>query len=184
MNPFHRLLDTPSIPSLGPDPRPGTESLANLGEKLDSFFKDSAAAQLPDRNRQLIRALVFLWHDHLDAAHSIAQEVEGSDGAFVHGIMHRREPDYGNAAYWFRRVNGHPAFPTIAERAVEISEIKSNPNAWSSLFADRGWDPFAFIRLCERFGRSSGSEKKVLQEIQAIETCALLERLSLPTRQG
>ena len=171
---LHSLLKTASPPDLGPTPRSGTESAAALNRKLDGILEDSKASSY---SQQLIRALILLWHDHLDPAHTLAQEVEGADGAFVHGIMHRREPDYGNAAYWFRRVGQHPAFPEIGKRAGLIPEIKSNPRTYSALFSSAGWDPFAFINLCERYARGSEPGRNVLQQIQAIETQVLLEFL-------
>src|ERR1051325_3798553 len=91
---IQRLIETSSVPDRGPNRRPGTENAASLNKELDDILRDLKVA--PPR-QQLIRALILLWHDHLDAAHSLAQDVEGPDGAFVHGIMHRREPDYGNA---------------------------------------------------------------------------------------
>ena len=38
-------------------------------------------------------------------AHNVAQEVESSDGSWVHAYLHRVEGDLGNAAYWYRRAN-------------------------------------------------------------------------------
>jgi hypothetical protein len=172
---IQRLIETSSVPDLGPNRRPGTENAASLNKELDDILRDLKVA--PPR-QQLIRALILLWHDHLDAAHSLAQDVEGPDGAFVHGIMHRREPDYGNAAYWFRRVGQPAAFPAIAKRAAQIPEIKSNEKAWSALFPAADWDPFAFISLCERCARGSDPVRSVLQKIQAIETEVLLEVFS------
>jgi hypothetical protein len=170
---FQNLLETPSLPDLGPGPRPGIAPIAELSKKLDQIL---AAWKLPSRNQELIRALVLLWHDHLDAAHKIAQDIEGPDGAFVHGIMHRREPDFGNAAYWFRRVGAHPAFLEIFKRVTSLDGAKSNAKVESSLLSGRGWDPFAFIHLCEEYLSSSGDPtRSLLQEIQAAETSVLLE---------
>jgi hypothetical protein len=51
-------------------------------------------------------ALLAMWWDakgDWEKAHGIAQEVEGADGAWVHGYLHRKEGDVENAAYWYRR---------------------------------------------------------------------------------
>ena len=51
-------------------------------------------------------ALLALWWDgqgNWQAAHEIAQSVEGADGAWVHAYLHRKEGDAANAAYWYRR---------------------------------------------------------------------------------
>lgn len=41
-------------------------------------------------------------------AHEIAQDVASREGSYWHAIIHRMEPDYANASYWFRRVGFHP----------------------------------------------------------------------------
>src|SRR5436189_4088681 len=97
----NKLLDTPELPELGPGPRRQVQPEAALNHAVEKLV---GAAKLSQEKEQIVRALILLWHDHLEAAHVIAQEIENADGAFVHGIMHRREPDYGNAAYWFRRM--------------------------------------------------------------------------------
>jgi len=50
--------------------------------------------------------LVALWHDargDWDAAHHVAQEIDGPDGAWIHAYLHRKEGDLGNAGYWYRQ---------------------------------------------------------------------------------
>ncbi len=50
--------------------------------------------------------LQALWHDKKgdwEAAHNIAQEIETSDGSWVHAYLHRVEGDEWNAGYWYRR---------------------------------------------------------------------------------
>ena len=57
-----------------------------------------------------VKSGLLLWNDDLDGCHKIAQELSDEFGAYLHGVMHRREPDYGNSNYWFRRVGDHPLF--------------------------------------------------------------------------
>jgi hypothetical protein len=52
--------------------------------------------------------LQALWHDRRgdwDRAHQIAQEIETSDGAWVHAYLHRKEGDLSNARYWYSRAS-------------------------------------------------------------------------------
>jgi hypothetical protein len=67
-------------------------------------FAATTAASTPPAG--LAPVLVALWHDargDWDAAHTVAQDVAGPDGAWVHAYLHRKEGDSGNAAYWYRR---------------------------------------------------------------------------------
>ena len=55
--------------------------------------------------RELDGPLLALWWDRKgdwEKAHEVAQDVAGSDGAWVHAYLHRKEGDVGNAAYWYR----------------------------------------------------------------------------------
>ena len=73
-----------------------------------SFESFTAAASPP---ADLGPALLALWHDaHGDweAAHALAQEAGGRDGAWVHAYLHRKEGDVMNAGYWYSRA-GKPA---------------------------------------------------------------------------
>ena len=64
---------------------------------------------------------LYLRHNFLDESHEISQEIDTIDGSYWHGIMHRREPDYDNAKYWFRRVPSHPVFGPLCEKARELA---------------------------------------------------------------
>jgi hypothetical protein len=171
-----KLFEASQPPDLGPGPRTGIKSEPELTKCLDKVLGDSNAQS---ERKQLIRALVLLWHDHLDAAHVIAQDINTATGSFVHGIMHRREPDYGNAAYWFRRVGQHPAFGEIGRRAGEVLALKGDKDLAQKLIPGGEWDPFAFISACESAARNSGGDKngEVLREVQAIESAGLLDWL-------
>ena len=170
------MLAAGGLPDLGPGPRAGILPHEELTEALDSLLSNT---KLPSVSRDLIRGLILLWHDRLEPAHEIAQGVGNADGSFLHGIVHRREPDYGNAAYWFRRTDGHPCFPKIADMAAAFLELKNETALKAQLIPDGEWDPFAFIELCKKaIGRPSADARvELLREIQGIETESLLEYL-------
>src|ERR1700694_3407702 len=63
---------------------------------------------------------LYLYFSCLEEAHTIAQEIATAEGSYWHGIMHRQEPDAGNAGYWFRQVGTHAIFPALREAAAEI----------------------------------------------------------------
>lgn len=71
----------------------------DLSQLEDSLQSSAPPVGIP-------RALEALWHErrgNWDRAHEIAQEIAGSDGAWVHAYLHRREGDESNAAYWYRQ---------------------------------------------------------------------------------
>jgi hypothetical protein len=174
VSPFAKFLDTAQPADLGPGPRAGILTEGQLGDSLAEAFKGT---KLPEQLQQLVRALVLLWHDHLDAAHTLAQVIENTDGSYVHAIMHRREPDYGNAAYWFRRVGRHASFPELARRINALLDSKGNCSLKQTLLPKGEWDPFAFVDACEHATNSaiSTEDSKVLREIQQIEFEVLLD---------
>jgi len=102
---------------------------------------------------------LYLYFSCMDEAHGIAQDVATAEGSFWHAILHRQEPDAGNASYWFRRVGAHAIFPALRARAAGLG-------------VDFGamWDPFAFIGLCEKAARKPGSaEEARALEVQRAE---------------
>jgi len=165
---IQKLLTARSIPALGPGPRPGTLSIREIEEWLD---QSPSEVQRPQQ-RELTRALVYLWNDHLDQAHSIAQSIENSAGSYLHAIVHRREPDYSNARYWFHRVGKHAVFTTLAERLEKI--IPPAHDLRHRLLPKGTWDPFAFVDRCEKAVPAERNDSKLLEQIQAEEFQVLL----------
>ena len=172
---LRRLLSTPEPPELGPGPRPGVHLEAALEHTVNRVLGRSGALS---SNRRLAHALLLLWHDYLEAAHTIAQRIETPDGAFVHGIMHRREPDYGNAKYWFHRVGDHPSFEEIAGRVAALPQISQCRHVARRLVQGARWDAFAMVDACEAAAGGASSEPQVtfLREVQRVETEVLLAR--------
>ena len=157
------LLETPTLASLGPERRAGALSLSECQAALN-------ALDLHPRQQPLIHSALLLWHDHLDASHDLSQNINSNDGSFLHGIMHRREPDYSNAKYWFTRAGQHEAYDSINTRAALALKDTSLTH-----LATAKWDPFAYVDAVSE--ASPGTpEYEVLQKLQRIELEVLLER--------
>ncbi len=96
------LIESAPLASLGPGP-----VIGELGQWLKR--NGDNASKLPPLS---ISALWLLAGD-LDASHEISQSIPMPDGSFWHGIMHRREGDFWNAKYWFRKVGDHPVLRAL-----------------------------------------------------------------------
>lgn len=163
-----------SLPELGPRARDGALSMDEASACAAELCR---SARVTGRSAECLRALVLLWHDHLEAAHGLVQDLPGAEAAFVHGILHRREPDYSNARYWFHRVGAHPVLEPLADAAAPL--LAAHPALPFRLIRDGRWDPFAFIDAvsvaCR--GPGQGGQVGLLRLLQREETVALARHL-------
>ena len=60
-----------------------------------------------------LQAALWLYVDDLDAAHEPAQALATPTGSLLHAVVHRREGDFGNALYWYRKAGNHTALAAI-----------------------------------------------------------------------
>ncbi len=146
----------------GPCVSPASRELLCSLDTADLFApRQIAAADFADA----VRSGLFVYLSCMDDAHAIAQEVNTAAGSYWHRILHRMEPDFSNARYWFRRVGRHEIFPALRDVSAaltgeEIPEFRNAPQ----------WDPFAFIDLCEQErGSGSGKRTKALERVQLAE---------------
>ena len=144
---FATLLAAAPMNELGSG-KPVLAMKGRLENLADHNTLASAFAPRPILDRAMAQAcLAGLWlrFDFLDESHRISQEIDNQTGSFWHGIMHRREPDYGNAKYWFRRVGRHPSFAALGDSARVIALTSPPETAADFLKQQENWDPFAFI---------------------------------------
>jgi hypothetical protein len=141
-----------------------------------AFAEDALAAVAPRSPRPARLALLaglLQVLDAWDASHDAAQEAddrgEREFSAYWHGIAHRREPDPGNASYWFRRVGRHPLYPALGAAARSLI----GPGGPSPI-GPNGWDPSAMIDLCTR-ARSGTDQERLARRLQRLEMAMLLD---------
>ncbi len=114
---------------------------------------------------EMVRGALFYAIDALDPAHRIFQDEKGDLGSYWHGMMHRREGDFDNARYWFRRAGKLPFFPRLHRAAGE---------EWDLAARQPDWDPYLFTGECEqaRFGAETEPQ---LGRVQRIEFDAIFD---------
>jgi hypothetical protein len=96
-----------------------------------------------------ITSALWLYVGDLERSHAVSQNIPSPTGSYWHGIMHRREGDFPNAKYWFRKAVGHAV--------IDI------PN----------FDPCAFTDECEQ---DRGQNSPKLVEMQRLEWKTLFDR--------
>ena len=97
-----------------------------LDQAMDQLVVDQPNGRWVETVAEIVREAVigeqsplaaglWLYTDQLDRSHVVSQGIHDTTGSYWHGIMHRREGDFGNSHYWFRRVGRHPAMERIGE---------------------------------------------------------------------
>lgn len=110
-----------------------------------------------------------LYHNYLDESHTISQSIDTPTGSFWHGIMHRREGDYSNSKYWFRRVGGHPVFAPLCRAASLLASEEQLDAGAAFLVAQSAWDPFAWVDLCAAAVGGAPAQEALCRSIQQRE---------------
>jgi len=103
------------------------------------------------RSRPALVAGLWLFVDELDRSHAISQDMHDATGSFWHGIMHRREGDFSNSHYWFRKAGKHPAMAAIAgyDSHAFIDEVAAaHPAATPELVARQRLEWASLFEWC------------------------------------
>lgn len=162
------------LPPLCPTQIWKPELSLQISDSSDSeLFGNEAAESLQREMRLACRAGLLLMNDDLKASHDYSQQIESSTGSFWHAIMHRREGDFSNANYWWRKTGNHPVFPQIYAAATCSMQGDEDENTKKILMVlERAgtWQPMEFVAACERIAPRDSP----LCAVQFAEMCALL----------
>jgi len=150
---------------------PGTENSAvrSVLRSLDdaTLFPEGTVS-----NRDMAACCVsglWLLHNFLDESHRISQGIATVSGSYWHGIMHRRQPDFSNAKYWFRRVGNHPVYPSLWKSAKTIAADFPQDDDAVRLAGASSWDAFSFVDLCESSLRGSAPYEPFCRSVAQAE---------------
>jgi len=163
---FAELIGAERTCDLGP----GKKNMQMHGP-LSRLTVESAFQGEAVRDRQMARccfAGVWLLHDYLEHSHEISQTIKTPEGSYWHAIMHRREPDYSNAKYWFRQVGEHAIFPALEVKATTIAEDSGAPQL-APIVEQSNWDAFRFVDLCHAQYHKKNAAEQACREIAMAE---------------
>ena len=116
------------------------------------------------KDKPSLEAGLWLYVDDLERSHGVSQQMHRPSGSFWHAIMHRREGDFGNSHYWYRKIGHHPA----------ISHINTSGGGAAAGTAIGGYEPHHFVDRVER-AYAQQSESPDLIAMQRLEWIALFE---------
>ncbi len=170
---------SPGLPSLIPSCAPVPAWLKDTVEGIDNILGQPVRSKV---DVTAVQAGILQMANDLTASHEYSQSIEGRGkhqaGDYWHAINHRREPDYGNAKYWFRHVGDHPL---LADLATVIPALADEfPPAVRAkglgLIEGNQLDPFRFVDLIsEACRRKDGELTHFAERMQWIEMIGLME---------
>lgn len=174
---FWSCLKTMEPPDLGQESRTGTRSVAWVKAEVAALGVDLG---LGVETVERLRAAALLYHDHHNEAHDLVQDMTDREGALIHALVHRREPDFWNAKYWFRRVGDHPIYRSLGEQLVGLKGHASAQAVARSMNLTGTVDPLALTDACESVMRKDAGDPVVgfLREVQEAEFRGLIGYLA------
>jgi hypothetical protein len=128
--------------------------------------KLAGAAKINPKEFALVRGGLLYALDDLDGCHRIFQEVHSDLGSYWHGMMHRREGDFDNARYWFRRAGSLPMFGRLHGEVADTSP---------DMAKQFSWDPYLFTNACEQARYGAEDDRGELPQLQFAEFDVLFD---------
>lgn len=169
-----QLESRADLPVLAPDRDWDADLTAHLnGVSIEDLFGTREIAD--PACAEALRSGLLLWNDALDDSHTISQGIDTITGSYWHGIMHRREPDYGNSKYWFDRVGSHPAMMRLHPIAADLARASTDAATAERLAGLSEWDAFQFVDWCEDAAGRDPDDSELLRAVQLEEIKVLLD---------
>ncbi|MCM8526905.1 MAG: hypothetical protein NE327_10335, partial [Lentisphaeraceae bacterium] len=109
--------------------------------EIQQFYDREISPLVKDKKfGKLCLAGLMFAQDYIWEGHEIVQDYPDLEASWWHAYMHRMEGDYGNSAYWYRRVGTPSAYTDFFELVKELPlDTKVSP-----IQEETSWDPFEF----------------------------------------
>lgn len=108
------LVEAAAMPSLQ-----GTLAQPSLKDNILKWelthSNGASKARFTPELQDLILAALWLLEGDLEQSHRFSQRWETLNGSYWHAIMHRREGDWGNSKYWYRRASKNPLISSFKQ---------------------------------------------------------------------
>ena len=114
----------------------------------------------------LVRGALYYAVDALDECHRIFQEDHTDAGSYWHGMMHRREGDFDNARYWFRRAGALPIAAALHAEAARVSPLMARQTTW---------DAYLLTGECEQCKHGAEESRAECVALHRVEFDGLLD---------
>lgn len=187
MLPFvERLVTRPALPPLVPtEPWDVDLAVTVMGMSAEALFRPGTVRR--PEFAACVKSGLLLWNDAMDASHTVSQEIHNETGSYWHAIMHRREPDYSNALYWFHKVEAHTLFAGVREAALELAaERQQAPEVlrlMAAIESVAAWDPRRCVQWCEAAAAPT-ADPAVRDWLQALQLCEMQLLLAWSIRKA
>lgn len=168
-----RLLAESRLPALGPGQAEESRQ-GELERLIPEAIRASGAATEGEMGRACAAGL-WLRFDFLDESHTISQQIGSAEGSYWHGVMHRREGDFANASYWFRRAGELPFFDELGEQAARLVVGRGEHPLLKLLAKGEPWDPYRFVDLCKACINGTPAIEDLCKNLQELEWRRLFE---------
>ncbi len=142
---------------------------ASLPSYAEGVIDQATSDRIPDVvlkcgfSGKLAESGLWLLANDLDRSHVISQDHASADGSFWHGIMHRREGDFGNAKYWFRRVGRHDVHDNLAAELPSL--LGESDSELADFLASAGAFAEALVDACSELASGKRSWKNGLERV-------------------
>ncbi len=126
-------------------------------ERVDALTPRASA-----ETRGCLHAALHVLADDLAAAHTLCQDIPTPQGSAWHAVVHRREGDFWNSNYWWRRASG-------------LSWSSTTPAGVLAPPTPSPHQPSRFVDRVEQFhrGAAAAAEAQSLLELQRWEWAVL-----------